>query len=96
MRSLSPSTRRMHIVKGPYIKQIIRTKNNAFEMLHRKARRAVGHIIGQVDEELRQAPLGGCVVAENGREGGIAEGFGKTLAQSLPGSAVIAQTGRVR
>ena len=65
-------------------------------MLHRKARRPIGDIIGQVDEELCQAPLGGCVIAENGGEGGIAEGLRKTLTQSLAGSAVIAQAAKVR
>lgn len=49
-------------------------------MLHGKARSPIGDIIGKVDEELRQAPLGGCVVAENGGEGGIAEWFGEALA----------------
>lgn len=33
------------------------------------------YIIGEVDEELRQATLGGGIVAQNRREGGIAKGL---------------------
>ncbi len=40
----------------------------------------IDHVIGQVDEELGETSLGGGVVAQHRREGGVAQGFGKTLA----------------
>ena len=60
-------------------------------MLHGR-RCSIGYIVRQVDQELGQAAFGGCVVAENGREGGIAEGLRQTLSQSLAGPAVVTQS----
>jgi hypothetical protein len=53
----------------------------------------VGHVIAEVDEELSQAALGGCVVAKNGLEGGVAEGLGETLAERFAGAVVVAESG---
>lgn len=61
--------------------------------LHRNTRRAVGNVVREVNEELCEAAFRGCVIAEDGGEGGIPEWFGKTLTQGLPGSAVVTQAG---
>lgn len=61
--------------------------------LHRNTRSAVGHVVREINEKLCKAALRGCVIAEDGGEGGIPEWFGKTLTQGLPGSAVVTQAG---
>jgi hypothetical protein len=48
--------------------------------------------VGQVDEELSQTALGSCIVAEDGRERGVAKGFRETLPQCLSGPTVVTQT----
>lgn len=64
-------------------------------MLHRKSRCAFRDIVGEVDEELSKASLGGCIVTENGGKGGIAERFGKALTQGFSGSAIVAQAAKI-
>jgi hypothetical protein len=50
------------------------------------------NVVREIDQKLRKAALGGCIVSQNRREGSIAEGLGKALAQSLTGTSIIAQT----
>ena len=52
----------------------------------------VGHVVAEVDEELSQAALGGCVVAEDSLEGGVTEGLGETLAERFSGAIVVAES----
>lgn len=66
-------------------------ETDAFRILH-GWRSSLRDVVGQVDEELSQAALGGCVVAEDRRERGIPKRLGETLPQSLSGPAVVAQT----
>ncbi len=49
------------------------------------------YIIGEVDEKLGQAALGGGIVSEDRREGRIAEGFGKALSEGLASTGVVAE-----
>ena len=51
----------------------------------------VNDVVGQVDEQLGEATLGCGIVAQDGAEGGVAEGLGETLAQGLTGAGVITQ-----
>ena len=62
--------------------------------LHSNTGRAIGDIVGEVDEELRKAALGGCIVTKNRGKGGVPEWFRKTLTQGLPSSAVVTQAGK--
>lgn len=50
------------------------------------------YIIGEVDEELRQATLSGGVVAQNRREGGVAKGLRQALAEGLAGTSIVAKS----
>ena len=50
------------------------------------------HVVGQVDEKLGEAALGGSVVAENGRKGCIAERLREALTKSFTGARVVTQT----
>ena len=52
------------------------------------------YIIGEVDEKLSQAALGGGIVSENRRECRIAEGFGEALSESLASAGVVAEPAR--
>lgn len=52
----------------------------------------VPDIVGEVDEQLSETAFSSRVVAQNGRECSIAEGFREALAQSLASSGVITQT----
>ena len=49
-----------------------------------------GNVVREVDEQLGQAALSCGIVAENGGEGGVAEGLRKTLAKGFAGASVIA------
>lgn len=60
-------------------------------MLHGR-RGSIRHVVREVDQELGQTALGGCVVAEDGGERGISKGLGQTLSKGLAGSAVVTQT----
>lgn len=51
----------------------------------------LNHIVGEVDEQLGEAPFSRSVVAEHVRESGISEGLREALAESLTGSSVVAQ-----
>jgi hypothetical protein len=62
-----------------------------FHMLHGR-RGSVRHVVREVDQELGQAALGGCVVSKDGGERGVSKGFGETLSQGLAGSAVVTET----
>jgi hypothetical protein len=42
---------------------------------------------------LRQTALGGGVVAEDGREGRVAEGLGETLTEGFAGAGVVGEAG---
>jgi hypothetical protein len=53
------------------------------------------HVVREVDQKLRKAALGGCVVSQNRREGGIAERFRKALAQSFAGTGIVTQARNV-
>ena len=53
----------------------------------------VDNTVGKVDEQLGKAALGCCVVAEDGREGGVAEWLWETLAESFAGACVVAEAG---
>lgn len=50
------------------------------------------YVVGEVDEQLGEATLGGSIVAKGCGEGGIAEGLGKALTESLTGTGIVAQT----
>lgn len=62
--------------------------------LHGNAGSAIGNVVGKVDKKLGKAAFGGRVVTKHGGESGVPERFGETLTQSLPGSAIVTQTGR--
>lgn len=64
-------------------------------LLHGNARSAIGNVVGEVNEKLSETALGGCIVTKHGRESGIPKRLGETLTQSLPGSAVVTQTGKI-
>jgi len=49
-------------------------------------------LVGQSQEKLGETALGGCVVAEDGAEGRVAEGLRETLPQGLAGAGVVAET----
>jgi len=50
-----------------------------------------GIVGGEIDVQLREAAFCGCVVAEDGREGCVAEGLGETLAEGFAGAGVVAE-----
>lgn len=52
----------------------------------------VNDSIREVDEELGEAALGGRIVSQHGRKGGIAERLRKALAKGFPCSSVITQS----
>ena len=52
----------------------------------------VQHIVREIDQQLSQASLGRCIVAEYGREGRVAERLWETLAKGLPCTSVVAQS----
>ncbi len=49
-------------------------------------------VLRQVDEQLGEAALGGGVVAQDGREGLVAEGLGKALSEGFAGAGVVAKS----
>ena len=49
-------------------------------------------VVGEIDEKLGEAPLGGSVVTEDRGEGGVAKRLGQTLAKSLTRSGVVAES----
>lgn len=49
-------------------------------------------VLRQIDEQLGEAALGGGVVAEDGREGLVAEGLGETLSERFASARVIAES----
>ena len=53
----------------------------------------IDNVIREVDQELCQATLSRRIVPEYGRKGGVSEGFGETLAQSLSRAGIVAQPG---
>jgi hypothetical protein len=53
--------------------------------------RGINDIVGKVDQELSETALGGGIVAQNGGEGSIAEGFGQALAECLSCAGVVTQ-----
>lgn len=55
------------------------------------ARVGVDNIVGQVDQELGQAPLRRRVVSQHGRKRSISQRLRQTLAESFSGSRVVAQ-----
>lgn len=59
-------------------------------MLH-GCRGSIRDGVGQVDKELSQAALGGCIVTEDGGECGVPERFRETLPQGLSGPAVVTE-----
>lgn len=63
------------------------------DSLHSDPLRAVGDIIGKVDQELRETALGGRIVPKNRRKGSIPQGFGEALSQGLACAAIITQAG---
>lgn len=48
-------------------------------------------VVRQVDEELGEASLGRGIVPENSREGCIAQGLGKALAERFPCSGIVTE-----
>lgn len=60
-------------------------------LLHCNAGSAVRDIVGEVNEKLCEAALGGCVITKNRGESGIPKRLGETLTQGLSGSAIVAQ-----
>lgn len=48
--------------------------------------------VGQVDEQLGEAALGGGVVAQHRREGVVAQRLGQALPEGFAGAGVIAQS----
>lgn len=52
-------------------------------------------IIGEVDEQLREAAFGGCVVPQDRGECCIAQRLGKALSKGFASTVVIAQSGSV-
>jgi hypothetical protein len=56
----------------------------------------VHDVVGKVDEQLSKAALGGRIVAQNRREGGIAERLGQALAERLASASVVAQAILIR
>lgn len=63
-------------------------------LLHGNAGSSIRNVVGEVNKKLGKTAFGGSIVTEHGRESGIPERFGETLTQSLPGSAVVTQTGK--
>ena len=53
----------------------------------------VDNTVGKVDQQLSEAALGCCVVAEDGRESGVAEWLWETLTESFAGACVVAEAG---
>jgi hypothetical protein len=51
--------------------------------------------VAQIDQELRQAALGGGVVTEHVGKGRISEGLGQTLSESLPGAIVVTESAQL-
>jgi hypothetical protein len=53
----------------------------------------IHHVVGEINQELRQAALGSCVITQDRREGRVAQRLGETLAKSFTSTIIIAQTG---
>lgn len=49
-------------------------------------------VVGEVDEELGEAPLGRGIVAQDRGEGGVAEWVREALAQSLAGASIVTES----
>ena len=51
----------------------------------------LGDCVAQVDQELCEASLSGCIVSEDCRESRVSERFWQTLTESLSCSVVVAE-----
>lgn len=40
---------------------------------------SIDNVVGEIDQQLREAPFGGRIVSKHGRESRIPEGLGKAL-----------------
>lgn len=56
-----------------------------------EARVRLHDVVREVDQQLGEAALSCRVVAQNGGEGGVAEGFGEALAEGFAGAGVVTQ-----
>jgi hypothetical protein len=57
--------------------------------------RGIDNVVGEVDQELSKTALGGRVVSQNRREGGVTERLWQALAERFTSAGVVAQADRV-
>ena len=55
-------------------------------------RTGLDDVVGEVDEELGETPLGRGIVAQDRGEGGVAERIREALAQSLAGASIVTES----
>lgn len=87
--------------KTPFRRKSVscRSSKNMYrcDSLHRTSgRNSVVGIVGiirEIDEQLREATLSGCVVPQDRREGCIAQRLGKALPKGFTSTVVITQSG---